>query len=314
MSRIIFIVLFFSNYSLMASEINLSRSKLLQLVLHLEVADQEKQYYFTQTALYEMFNGYQQELERSQSDPPKTPKRKRDIYRWRAATRSYINTLDTYLYLMDSGEPIHFFISPQKKLFVILSGIPIIISGPNSGADKQMEMNIVDQFCKQYDCQEYFLHTSNASQYSPLSSDNISTEWLFEADHQVFFTMSNGLIFNFSDIMERNLKENWAINISNELMLLLDYLSRVQKKGKSIDWLSMEIATLPLTDNAHKIIVNDKNDYLKLALPLLGSHPALFHLLIPWVKNHLEENIHYSMKIKDADQYMTESISIELNH
>ncbi|MCK5697470.1 MAG: hypothetical protein KAI02_04855 [Gammaproteobacteria bacterium] len=301
---IIFFVLYCLHQVSSASEINLSRSKLVQLALHLERADKEKQYYFTQIALYEMFDSYQQEVERSISDPPKTPKRKRDIYRWRSATRAYIHQLDSYLYLMDSGDPINFFMSPQKQLFIIISNTAVIISGPNSGADKQMETNIVDQFCSQYDCQIYFSHTSNESRYSQLSSDDVETEWLFERNNKMSFTMSNGLNFQFSDIVNRPSKEYWSINVSNELNLLLDYLSRVQKKGQLIDWLSMRIVTLPLTDNAYKVIINDNNHYIKLPLPLLGRHPDLFHVLIPWIKNHLAENIDYRIQIRNADQYL----------
>jgi len=301
---IVLILLLFSNSGGADSEINLSRSKLLQLALHLEVADKEKQYFFSQLALFEMFDSYQQEIERSYTYPPKTKARLRDVHRWRFASQSYLKSINQYLYLLDSGNTLHFLISRQNKIFLIIANTPVIISGPNVGADKQIEKNIVDKFCLQYDCREYFTRTYNETPDEIFANADVSGEWLFDSQEQVSYAVSNGLIFVFSSLSEREEKEHWVINISLELSLLLDYLKQTKKKGKTIDWLSLAIMELPLTDNAYKIIINNDNDYLKVTLPLLGKNPALFHLLIPWLKLNFEKIGDYRMIINNADSFL----------
>jgi len=287
------------------SEINLSRSKLVQLASHLEVAEPDKQYFFSQIALFEMFDSYQQEIERSYTHPPKTKSRLRDVHRWRFASQSYLKTINQYLYLLDSGSTLRFLVSRQNKIFLIIANTPVIISGPNAGADKQIEKNIVDKFCQQYDCREYFARTYNADLDKAFVHSDISGEWLFNSQDHVSFAVSNGLVFIFSKLSEREKKEQWAIKLCNELSLLLKYLNRTQKRGKSIDWLSLAIMELPLTDNAYKIIINNDNDYLKLTLPLLGKNPALFHILIPWLKQNFENQGNYRMIIKNAERFLS---------
>jgi len=216
---------------------------------------------------------------------------------------------------MDSGTDLNFFVSKQNKIFILIGDVPVIISGPNSGADKQIEKNIVEQFCLQYDCREYFekTHTiSDTSSLNKLSNDSadgikihdVSGQWILNSNHQASFSVSNGLIFNFNNIKDRKEKELWALKVSKELILLLDFLKRIQEKGKVISWSSLVIEQLPLTDSAYKVIINHNNDHIKVSLPLLGNRPVLFHLLIPWLKTYFENQSDYRMIIDNADKYL----------
>ena len=313
-----------------ASEINLSRSKLIQLALHLEVADQQLQYDFSRIAIIEMFNTYEQELHRSQTHltklSSKRAKKKAKIRGWQIATRTYLKTLDQYLFSMDSGVPLEFLISRQNKIIILIGEQPVIISGPNSGSDKQIEHNIVEQFCLQYDCREYFQETSYITDESSVktslepevgessvekssvenyidSYSETSGSWTIHSDLKADFITGNGLIFKFSNIKNRFLKEAWAIGISRELTQLIEYLRITQQKGHKIQWSSLSMHELPLTDSAYKIIVNKDGDYIKMSLPLLGKNPALFIQLIPWSQSYFENKTDYRMIIKKADGY-----------
>ena len=299
-----------------ASEINFSRSKLVQLALHLEVADQEKQYDFSRIALFEMYNTYQYELEQSFIHKPKTLKKRIKVRQWRLATQSYLESLNEYLYLMDSGLSVNFFISGQNKIFLLIGDVPVIISGPNSGADKQIENNIIEQFCLQYDCREYFTEIHRESKESSVNSNidkvsdrdivahKITGKWSLRSRNQSVFTMSNGLVFSFKNIKDRKYKEIWALEIANELNRLMDYLKRTQKKGRAIGWSFLKIEELPLTDRAKKVIFNQNHDYFKLSIPFLGESPLLFDTLIPGIKSYFENSSDYRMIIDNADQYL----------
>ncbi len=211
-----------------ASEINLTRSKLVQLTLHLEVADKQLQYDFTRIAIIEMIQSFEQELLRSQHNLPRTIKGRAKVRRWQFATQTYLESLDHYLFQMDSGVPLEFMISKQNKILILIGQQPVIISGPNSGGDKQIEHKIVDVFCEQNDCREYFnrpviqdinsLHKKNVPYKKIYSS--VTGTWSIDSKLNADFISSNGLTFKFLSIAERAKKEAWALQISHELLLL----------------------------------------------------------------------------------------------
>ncbi|MCU7799755.1 MAG: hypothetical protein KZQ70_06335 [gamma proteobacterium symbiont of Lucinoma myriamae] len=119
---VILFVAVFSNFTVYASEINLSRSKLVQLALHLEVADKQKQYDFARIALIEMYNTYQYELERSLSHLPQTLKKRAKVRSWRFATQSYLETINN----------LSFFISKQNKIFLLIGiSVPLLTQPRN---------------------------------------------------------------------------------------------------------------------------------------------------------------------------------------
>ena len=248
-----------------ATEINLSRSELLQLAQHVQRDDEEKHYYFSQIALYEMLNSYQRELQRSYTKIPKTLARRAKVRHWRFATYAYIETINEYLFLMDSGVRTSFFISPQNKIFLLIGDVPVIISGPNSGENKKIEKNIVENYCLEFDCQDYFKQQKSAiptTQFEQL----LSGEWSITTQHQFSYIVNDKLIFNFSSMQDRKNKQKWVMELASELNLLLNALHRVKEKGKPIDWSLLMIEDLPLTDNADKVIINQRADYIKIAL------------------------------------------------
>ncbi len=304
----------------LALEINLTRSKLIQLALHLEVADKQLQYDFSRIAILEMINTYEQELLRSQKSLLELPyskikhktRKSAKIRSWQIATRSYLNSIDHYLFSMDSGVSIEFLISKQNKIIILIGKQPLIISGPNSGSDKQIEHNIVEQFCLSYDCREYFqkapinIHGLTESVQDSGLYAEITGEWHIHSDLKADFISSNGLVFKFNNIKQRALKEKWSVRISNELLLIQKQLKIAEEKGNQINWSELKIVDLPLTDNAHKIVFN-KNRYIKSASPLLGKNHALFIILKPWIENnfkhHLDKKSDFSMIINNAELY-----------
>lgn len=314
------LVFFLCIQATFAFEINLTRSKLIQLALHLEVADKALQYDFSRIAILEMIHTYEQELLRSHKSLQELPNSKirnksrksKKIRSWQIATRSYLKTIDQYLFAMDSGVSIEFLISKQNKIIILIGKQPVIISGPNSGSDKQIEHNIVEQFCLSYDCREYFEKTHmdtnelTPTEEVPVTYSEITGEWTIHSDLQADFTTSNGLVFKFSNIKERALKEKWGIRIANELSLINKQLKVAEEKGNKINWNMLEIIELPLTDNAQKIMI-DNNRFIKSSLPLLGKNYLLFMNLKPWIKNnfkpHPDKISGFRITINNSDSY-----------
>lgn len=300
-------VVFWSSF-LSAAEINLSRSKVIQLALHLEVAEPELRYDFIQIALSEMYYSYQNEWQKSLENLPHDRKKRAKIAGWRYATQSYLQSLEHLLLLIDSELPLEFFISAQNKLVILVAQQPVIITGPNAGANKQIERNIVDKFCQLHDCREYF--TEIASQKERLkdaqripSGEVISGSWSIKANMQAEFATSNHMVFIFATIKNRQEKEQWAIAVAEEVVRLIDAVAIARKKGNRIDWSVLKIEDLPLTDKAHRLNVNSRGDFIKISLPRLGAHKTLFAQLAPWIAIHFDKHEISRIIINKAERY-----------
>ncbi|MCW8929154.1 MAG: hypothetical protein OQL19_02820 [Gammaproteobacteria bacterium] len=290
------------------------------MALHLEVAEKELQYDFSRIAILEMINTYEQEILRSQQSLTELQtnkvnfktkdkaKKRAKIRGWQHATRNYLNTLDHFLFVMDSGVSIDFIISKQNKIIILVGEQPIIISGPNSGSDKQIEHNIVEQFCIIYDCREYFQKSdadNSLINTKPLYNE-ITGSWTIHSDLKAEFITSDNLIFKFSNIQERKKKELWAVGVAQELSLLLKQLKRAEQKGHIINWPTMKIHQLPLTDKAQKVMIND-TEFIKSSLPLISKEQSLFTILKPRLKSDLKNNFEKNMDnhiiVNQADIY-----------
>lgn len=294
--------------SVLSSEINLTRSKVIQLALHLEAAEPELRYEFAQIALIEMYNSYQKELKKSRDDLPENAKKRAKIRRWRYATHSYLESLDQLFLLMDSEMPLDYFISPQNKIILLIAEQPVIISGPNSGANKQIETNIVAQFCQSFDCTEYFAETLIDKERLKKTAEKeqlaaITGSWSIKYNMQADFITSNQIVFNFINIKNRQEKERWALNVTKELVQLIQSLKLALDKGNLIHWSTLMIHELPVTDNAYKININSDGDYIKASLPLTGTHKSLFEQLKPWIISHFGNQQVSRTIIKNADSY-----------
>ncbi len=273
-------------------------------------------YEFSRIALIEMYNAYQLELKKSFKNLSKDAKKRAKVRRWGYATHAYLESLDHYFFQLDSGKSLDFFISKQNKIVLLIGEQAVIITGPNTGANKQIEHNIVDLFCQQYDCREYFNNTQFSSKNLPRGEeedshneqaviyDTISGSWSIKNNMQADYVTSNGLVFNFSSIKNRTIKESWALGIANESDLLITSLGSAQVKGNKIHWPLLKIVELPVTENVDKIIINRSGDFIKLPLPLLGSSELLFIQLLPWIKDRFDNKRNSRIIIDQADQFI----------
>ena len=313
----IFLSLFSSTSVLAASEINVTRSRLVQLALHLEVADPELKYEFYRIALIEMYNTYLEELNKSYTNLPRNPKKRAKVRRWGYATHDYLEYLDQYFFQLDSGSAMDFYVNRQNKIVIFIEGeSPVIISGPNPMANKQIEYNIVEQFCQLYDCIEYFERTHydnnrplDDTDVEGIDSDEtllygqITGTWNIKKDMQADFVTTSGVVVEFSSLKNRSFKEQWALDIANEIEDLINGLDNAQRKGNKIQWTLLNMNESSIADNTHKIIINSKGDFIKLSLPLIRNSKTLFQQLVPWIKTRFEKNRNSPIIINNAEKY-----------
>ena len=306
----IIICLFLPLNTVIANEINLTRSDLILLARHLEVAEPELKYEFSRIALLEMYYAYQDEIKRSKDAIPEDKKKKRKVQNWRYATQAFLDNLDQIFFEIDSGSSLDFFINRQNKLILLVSGKPVMISGPNGGANKEIEINIVDQFCETYDCLEYFADPESPETESHLKfSDHEKLEsltgiWTLKKNRKSEFVTDIGIVFEFNSLKNRVEKEQWATNLANEILQILEQLESIDSDYKNINWSFVELETLPVTEQAYKLLLNDKGEFLKVRISNVKHARVLFQQLKHWLGNRFVKPGVSRLLIKNAENYM----------
>lgn len=300
---------------LAATEINLTQSRLLNLAQQLESADSGKKYDFLTIALQQMYRVYSIEAEKAASETPSTAKKRAKVFRWQHSSYHYLDSIEGAMIQLDIQDIPDFFISKQHKIIVLLDNQPpVIISGPNNGANKTMEQNIVTEFCLLYDCSDYFNDTEKATADNTSHTNNtntdtagISTElggsWSIKKDLKGAYVTDTGLTFNFNTLKNRVAKEQWMADVYQELSLILSDLKQALQHGHAINWSEIRLEPLPVTDKASRLIINSDQKYLKLNVPVLTNNPDLFKQLIPWLKYRFIKKQNLPTIIRYSDRY-----------
>ncbi len=304
-----FIALFISCFSpsllFAAFEIKLTQSHLLRLAEQLQKEDAARKYDFLHIALQQMYTSYAIEAEKAALERPPNAKKRAKIYRWQISSHQYLDSIENALIQLDIQDNPDFFISKQHKVIVLLDDHPpVIISGPNNGANRIIEQNIVEQFCLLYDCSKYFEKTQSGTAFQlPNPGTEFSGSWTLKRDFKGAFVSDVGLIFNFNNLKQRKAKEQWMSEVYRELLVILDALQKAKNKAYTINWSVLKLEPLPVTDQAYKLLINTKQQFLKVNVPLLGKANGLLNLLKPWLKYYYIKSDYKTIVIEHSEAY-----------
>lgn len=296
---------FISVTSQAASEINLTRSRLIQLAHSIETADSGRKYDFLHIALEQMYNAYAVEAEKASGNIPDNAKKRAKVFRWQFSSYRYLDSIESAIVLLDGQENPDFFISPQNKIIVLFNDQPpVIITGPNNGANKLIEKNIVDEFCLLYDCVDYFKKTEQqAIKQNNTPDTELTGSWMIKRNFKGAFVSDAGITFNFDNLKKRHDKEQWMNSVYQELLLILGSLKNAKTRSYAINWQILTLRPLPVTDNASKLIINSEQHFLKVNTPLLVTRPELFAQLKNWLKARFNHNKPLPAIIEHSEHY-----------
>jgi hypothetical protein len=308
-----------------AKEININRSRLIQLTRGLQSADISQQYEFVQIALIEMNQIYQSEIKKSRNTHPTIAKKQQKLLRWQYATQAFINQLDKYFLLLDSGVRVSLGVNRQQKVLLIIGGHPVIVNGPNPASHKLMEKNIVQQFCQVYDCIHYL---DSPVLSSVLTKDiyntgldeekgfngivNASGSWLLSSEYKAIYETDQGIDCEFKNSTERKKKAAACQTLADEASRLSKALQDARNAGNEIDREYLSIRPQANIDMV-QIIINKQGYYIELSLPLLQKKPELFSAIRSWLQDSslqdfsLQENGEITVeniRITEADRLL----------
>lgn len=284
-----------------ATEINLTRSPIAVLGLSLATAPDHQKTAFVLIALNELYASYEAALTRAYKEYPRKLKKRRKINSWRHATKDYLDNIQYVSDYILSGNPFDFFINRQDIIIVSVSGQVMMITGPNNKSDRLIETNILNQFCKLYDCHDYF--SASEGLYVNSLRTSVSGHWSMSKKGKNFIT-DIGLVFRFDKLSDRKAKEKWSLDLANELSILVETLELCLLKGYSIDWDSISLSSDQDKDGKVILTINQQEDFTKITLPLLSKNTKIFFDVKPWIQQILQNRIKVVPEtILSAEQY-----------
>ena len=254
---------------------------LVEIANNLVISSDSERRAFARIVLVEMAAAYEEELYRARQFVPKTKAAQRKLSRWRYATEAFLVQLLEIYQTLDSDASVGLHVDNQQRLLLIVEGRPVVMSGPRIGREKALEERIVNSFCQIHECSQ----PQEAERYIlPKPDFSGPGTWVFSQKHRPRYETGDGLSFRFRSIANRMTKEQACMAVVVELRKLVAALIETRESGEQINWAVIRIESIP-ANNDHRVILNERGDYLRLELHTLGKSGELWREFLPWVRS-----------------------------
>ncbi len=258
-------------------------SNLKRLGYFLQSENREVRMEFATIALEKMIVAYETELEQLSAPGQFSLKEKNKRFRWAKAVSQYLDYLYAF-YEVIKQAPLVEVIADQPGPVQLLSGEFLLpISSPRIAKPEQLETDIVQAFCDSYACdvQAFEEPVEVVAKPSPRSG------WSFRAGFGSTYQTVDGLNFMFSNVRQKNIKEQISLRIAQQLRLLGEALARASKRGQTIDWNFLKITSQGNGDD-QRLALSTVSPVVRIALPDLALTDGVLEIAKPWLKARLE--------------------------
>lgn len=226
----------------------------------------------------------------------------RKLQRWAVAVESLAFELDELAQTVTAQSSVQIGVGVGNSLYLVVDDQPVVVSGPRTEDQADLENRIVSRFCSLHPC-EQLITLPSPSRGEPLASIRTpETRWSFSAESGPICSTDDGLDFRFDNASDLRRKREACERVVDELHLLGAEIIERRKTGIRVDWDAMKIVTLPL-GGAHEIHLNTDGDVLNLYVPALAAAPELFTLLRPWLAANVS-GVEHRVIITDAERLL----------
>ena len=223
----------------------------------------------------------------------------RKLRRWAVAVESLASELDELAQTVTTQSSVHIGFGPGNSLYLIVDDKPVVVSGPRTDDQADLENRIVLRFCSLHPCKQLIPMPGPSDAEPVVSTRATRTHWSFSEDVGPICSTDDGLVFQFDNASDLRRKREACARVVAELHLLAAEIIQRKKNGTRVNWKAMKIVTLPLGVH-HEIQLNNDGDALILYIPALAAAPDLFMLLRPWLAANVG-GVHHRAMISDAE-------------
>jgi hypothetical protein len=233
------------------------------------------------TAISELAAAFTEESRLAREEIRRQPGQ-RKLRRWAVAVENLAFELDDLAQTVTSQSSVQVVFGPGKSLYLVVDDKPVVVSGPRSKDQADLEKRIVSRFCSLHPCSQLVPEPLTSEALPVPDTSTATTRWSFSEDAGPVCSTDDGLVFQFDNASDLRRKREACARVVTELHLLAAQINQRKGTGTRVKWKAVEISTLPL-GVYHEIQLNDEGDTLNLYVPALASAPDLFLLLRPWL-------------------------------
>ena len=236
------------------------------LARHLISADENQRWEFAAITLDVLQETYLGEMSAAAHEKASTPARRAKIVRWRRATADLAGQLNRAGIRLAEGAAFRIHVDPQHQVLIMVDGQTFSVSGPNPGAEKAIEDQVINEFCAFNDCS--YLHTEP----EPVTAPELATGgvWNLQELRRPAFEVAGTLRCEFGNLSKRNQKALACSEAAFELRQLDDALQQGEALGYRVEW--DRLAMNPLASSiSTRLVITAEGGYLQVELPRLAS-------------------------------------------
>lgn len=235
---------------------------------------------FAWISVSEITRAYKQAADDSHAELPGNSRSRAKLTRWRRATREFADELAVLLGQVDTADDIRVITELSGTVTVLVDNRPVSISGPQLAASRFLQQRIVDTYCKIHDCSKLMVDTRTEPAPIPKVEPG---SWTLNINRGSRYQTPDNLVFLFRDLKSRTEKQEFCQRVAHELRVLATELDAARQAGYPLDWNLLKIHAQTGQEYA-LVMLNENEDYLRLALPLLGNSGMLTHEVLDWVR------------------------------
>lgn len=269
-----------------------------QLALSLKDAPGPVRADLAYAAISELAAAYASESRLARQEMQQQPGQ-RKLRRWAVAVENLASELDALAQTVTTQSSVRTGFGPGNSLYLIVDDKPVVVSGPRTNDQADLEKRIVSRFCSLHPCKQLIPLPRLSDAEPVVSTQATKTRWSFSEDAGPVCSTDDGLVFQFDNTSDLRRKREACARVVAELQLLATEIIQRKKQGTRVNWKAVKIETLPLGVH-HEIQLNNDGDALILYVPALAAAPDLFILLRPWLVANIS-GVHHRAMISDAE-------------
>lgn len=267
------------------------------LAARLKDAPLEARADFALVALSELIEAYGRESARARAELRRTGGNS-DLSRWVRAVDGLVQELQGVLDAISSETPVQISGRDAGTVYLIVDGIPVVLSGPRVADRADLEQRVLDRFCSRNYCDDLF-ENEPAHAPSPAKPESHPL-WRFSDQGGPVCATGDGLELQFRNASNLRRKREICSRVVAELNSLITALRGSISEGKPVEWEYLAIRPDPGTD-LQRVVFNVDGDYLLLPLPALSAEQQFFAASLPWVAARVEDR-RYNLVILNAEE------------
>jgi hypothetical protein len=275
------------------------QTRFQRTVQYLQDAAPELRGDFAAIAITKLADAYIAEAQLAREDA-RASGRDANLGGWSVMVDYFARQMPVLLDDIELGLPVALTIGDEKSLVITVAERTVIVSPPRLSQQSAFEHTILSDFCEIHSCEQFLPATGTAAaqESSSVAMVAVSPSWSFSTQGPV--CSYQGINVKFESQKDLANSRKICKQFLLEVMTLTDELAWQQRHGVAIEWEDLDIQAVSQISE-HMVGLNAIEDAVLVASPLLHRSPELLQLVVPWIRQRLNNQQELSIEI-DADR------------